>query len=685
MKKLLSILLALTLLLALAVPGFATTIIDAHGNEVELDDSLEAYSEAVLYGADDAARKRETNLGDLWTDALRWFAVSGKINEFFEEDDVTAGNSAVAVDADHIVALWNGGNLRSDVAVGKFGAVQLAEVLPYPNKVAVVYMTGAQLREALEAASQGLPYSEGSAAACASFMQAAGLKYTVDLAKPYDKGEAYGKNWFKAASLGRVGVTEVNGAPLDEAATYAVITSNANFNGMDSSYIFKEAAEANEKSAITTAVVRDVIWMYLDEALENVVKESDYGKPQGRITLLFTDAHGNVLTLDDSLEALSTVALTGADDAARKGETNLGDLWTDALRWFAVSGRINDAFEEDDVTAGNSAVAVDADHIVALWNGGNLRADIPVGKFGAAQLAEVLPYPNKVAVVYMTGAQLREALEAASQGLPYSEETAAACASFMQVAGLKYTVDLEKPYDKGEAYGKNWFKAASLGRVAVTEVNGAPLDEAATYAVITSNANFNGMDSSYIFKEAAEANEKSAITTAVVRDVVWMYISEQLGGTVSADYAEAQGRIALLTRPVVQMTRQNLSINGEAKTAEIYNIDGYNYFKLRDMAALLTGTGSQFSVEYDKASNAIVVKTGAAYEKQPGDLEIGADKSASAVRSRQSVQIDGVTVTDLTAFNIGGNNFFKLKELGDKLGFGVEYDPATDTMVVTTK
>ena len=85
---------------------------------------------------------------------------------------------------------------------------------------------------------------------------------------------------------------------------------------------------------------------------------------------------------------------------------------------FAVSGRINEYFEEDDVAAGNTAVAVDADHIVALWNGGNLRADIPAGKFGAVQLAEVLPYPNKVAVVYMTGAQLKEALEAASQGLP---------------------------------------------------------------------------------------------------------------------------------------------------------------------------------------------------------------------------------------------------------------------------
>ena len=100
--------------MALAVPGFATTIIDAHGNEVELDDSLEAYSEAVLYGADDAARKRETNLGDLWTDALRWFAVSGKINEFFEEDDVTAGNSAVAVDAELHLNVVVAGDVRLD-------------------------------------------------------------------------------------------------------------------------------------------------------------------------------------------------------------------------------------------------------------------------------------------------------------------------------------------------------------------------------------------------------------------------------------------------------------------------------------------------------------------------------------------------------------------------------------------
>jgi len=284
MKKVLGLVLVLCLLCGLAAGASASTFTDAHGNVIELDDSLEAYTDYVLYGADDAARKGETNLGDLWADALRWFAVSGKINEFFEEDDVTAGNTEIAVDADHVVALWNGGNLRADVAEGKFGAEQLAEVLPYPNKVAVVYMTGSQLLETLEAASQALPYAEDTAAACASFMQVAGVKYAVDTAKEYDKGEAYGDNWFKAASLGRVTVEEVNGQPFDAEAVYAVITSNANFNGMDSSYMLKAAAEENEKSTITTAVVRDVIWLYIAGELNNVIPET-YAEVQGRITL----------------------------------------------------------------------------------------------------------------------------------------------------------------------------------------------------------------------------------------------------------------------------------------------------------------------------------------------------------------------------------------------------------------
>ncbi len=288
LRKITGLMLALCLLCGLAISASASTFTDAHGNEIELDDTLEAYTGFVLNGADDAARKNESNLGDLWTDALRWFAVSGRINEYFEEDDVAAGNKEITVNADHIVALWNGGNLKADVAEGKFGAEQLAEVLPYPNTVAVSYLTGAQLLEQLEASSQGLPYSEATAAACASFMQVSGLKYTVDTAKAYDKGEAYGEsgNWFEAASLGRVTIEEVNGQPFDPESVYAVITSNANAKGgMDASYVFKSvAALEDEKTIVTTAVVRDVIWLYITGELGSMIGEP-YAETQSRITL----------------------------------------------------------------------------------------------------------------------------------------------------------------------------------------------------------------------------------------------------------------------------------------------------------------------------------------------------------------------------------------------------------------
>lgn len=243
--------------------------------------------------------------------------------------------------------------------------------------------------------------------------------------------------------------------------------------------------------------------------------------------------------------AYSDVTLVGASQAACKGETNLGDLWTDALRWFATEGGIENYFEEDDISAGNAKIAVDDAHVVALWNGGNLRADIQPGLVTSADLATVLPYPNKVAVVYMTGAQLVEALEAASQGLPYTGATASTANSFMQVSGIEYSVDISTEFDGGEKYGEHWRRANSIGRVSVSDINGAPLDETATYAVITSNANYNGMDSSYIFREAQEADVRSAITTAVVRDVVWLYIKNELNGAIDERYAEPQGRVSI--------------------------------------------------------------------------------------------------------------------------------------------
>ena len=139
-----------------------------------------------------------------------------------------------------------------------------------------------------------------------------------------------------------------------------------------------------------------------------------------------------------------------------------------------------------------------------------------------------------------------------------------------------------------------------------------------------------------------------------------------------------------ITGPSVVLSPQNLTVNGVRKNVEKYNIDGYNYFKLRDIAYLLNGTPAQFSVEWDAAANAARIVSGQPYTANGSELVIGADRSTTAVRSPQTIVIDGEVRSDLAAFNLAGNNFFKLRDLGEALGFQVDYDAATNTAVVTT-
>lgn len=134
------------------------------------------------------------------------------------------------------------------------------------------------------------------------------------------------------------------------------------------------------------------------------------------------------------------------------------------------------------------------------------------------------------------------------------------------------------------------------------------------------------------------------------------------------------------------LSTQALKVNDKDIDCEKYNIDGNNYFKLRDLAELLNGTNSQFDVDYDAATKTMVVTTGAPYTHKNGtELVTGEDNSASAVVSPQTLKIDGEVVSDLAVYNIGGNNYFKLRELGTALNFGVDYDAATATMLVTSK
>ena len=133
-----------------------------------------------------------------------------------------------------------------------------------------------------------------------------------------------------------------------------------------------------------------------------------------------------------------------------------------------------------------------------------------------------------------------------------------------------------------------------------------------------------------------------------------------------------------------QSSAQGLIVDGKEIVCEKYNILGSNYFKLRDLAMLLNGTGAQFSVGWDAEQGVVSIVPGEAYTPIGGELEIGADRSDTAVPSAQTVLIDGFQRGDLTVFNLGGNNFFKLRDLGTALGFLVDYDASDDCALIFT-
>ena len=138
--------------------------------------------------------------------------------------------------------------------------------------------------------------------------------------------------------------------------------------------------------------------------------------------------------------------------------------------------------------------------------------------------------------------------------------------------------------------------------------------------------------------------------------------------------------------PAIVLSTQKLRVNGKTVDCERYNIDNSNYFQLRDLAYALNGTGSQFSVSWDGVNKCASLVTGEAYEPQGTEMQMSDfDKIDTAAPSQDKIVINGELRSDLSVYKIGGHNYFKLRELGDALGFYVDYDTPSQTMIVITK
>ena len=207
-------------------------------------------------------RTEETNLGDLITDALVWSVVKeGGIEQ---------------VEPNAIVGITNGGGIRATIEAGDVTKKNINTVLPFGNTVSVVYVTGNELLEVLEASTFCTPEAIGG------YPQTSGIEWTLDTTKEYAQGDIYkvdGKesSYYGPTSINRVTITAINGEPFDPEATYAVVTNNFCMAGGDTYNVL-----LNSSSSFDTGIPMDeAVMAYVTEVLNGVITEAAYGQPRG--------------------------------------------------------------------------------------------------------------------------------------------------------------------------------------------------------------------------------------------------------------------------------------------------------------------------------------------------------------------------------------------------------------------
>ncbi|WP_143436014.1 hypothetical protein [Intestinibacillus massiliensis] len=130
-------------------------------------------------------------------------------------------------------------------------------------------------------------------------------------------------------------------------------------------------------------------------------------------------------------------------------------------------------------------------------------------------------------------------------------------------------------------------------------------------------------------------------------------------------------------------TSSKVLVNGSVIEFDAYTINGNNYFKLRDIAQVVSGSGKQFEVTWNGAKNAIELVSGQPYTVVGGELAKGDGTAKNAIANTSAIYKDGVVV-ELTAYTINGNNYFKLRDLGQSFDFNVSWDGINNCIVVNT-
>lgn len=178
----------------------------------------------------------------------------------------------------------------------------------------------------------------------------------------------------------------------------------------------------------------------------------------------------------------------------------------------------------------------------------------------------------------------------------------------------------------------------------------------------------------YICTEEGHASDEDTVDKMLKHDLSLFYGDLHYG---------ADEPIAIRITPEAKATSSTVYVNGKQVKFDAYNIMNNNYFKLRDIAMAINGTEKNFDVTWDASKSAINLLSNKGYTVVGGELQIGNAQTQYVPKTNSMIYMNGVQI-DPMAYNISGNNYFKLRDLGEIFDFAVEWDSATNSIKIDT-
>jgi len=169
------------------------------------------------------------------------------------------------------------------------------------------------------------------------------------------------------------------------------------------------------------------------------------------------------------------VELDGVREHVRAGETNLGNLVTDAFRWKTGAD-------------------------VAFTNGGGIRASINAGDITKNEIITVFPFGNFIVTKKVTGDTIIKALEHGVRIYPELN------GGFPQVSGITFTLNPSKP---------------AGSRVSDVKIDGKAIDLQKEYLLATNDFVIAGGDDYTMLADIPVANEFGSM-----EDIIIEYLQE---------------------------------------------------------------------------------------------------------------------------------------------------------------